>query len=531
MPGYVLTNAYIWSPPGKRFEALALHGGRVEVVGSQSSVEEYGSRYGYTVIDLDGRTVVPGLIDAHIHLASLAKAKEAYVDLHSARSIEEIKKLLRGRVNRGETWILGRGWDQERLEEGRPPTRWDLDPVTGSRPTLLYRVCGHVAVANTAALRAAGLLEDPHRVPGVELDEQGRPTGVLREAAAEYVARKAPEPSPGTLARYIEKTLRSLAGLGVTGIHTLYARRVEVQALQLVESVARVRIYVEPGIAGHLEGLGLRAGFGGEWLKIMGIKILTDGSLGARTAALRRPYSDDPSNTGVMNYTFDEILEYMVLVRDSGFQGSFHAIGDRALEQVLEAAEKVGVTGPALRVEHASLAPPDLRTRLARIGPVVVVQPQFVLSDEWIVERLGERAEHAYPFRSLLEAGVRLAASSDAPVEEPNPWLGVYAAVTRGEPEGLPLSSLTPREKLGVEEALTMYTAGSAAASMEEGFLGCLEPGCAADLAVLDRDPFNAGPAKLRGTVSLATLVGGKAVHLGDEELARRLGKLALRGK
>ena len=529
MPGYILTNASFWTPPGKQFEALAVLRGVVEAAGTQTSLEEFGSRYGYRVVDLEGRTAVPGLIDAHIHLASLAKAREAYIDLHSARSIEELKKLVKRGVEGREGWVLGRGWDQERLEERRPPTRWDLDPVTGDRPVLLYRVCGHVAVANTAALRLTGLLEDPGRVPGVDLDEQGRPTGILREAAAEYVARKAPEPGPETLARYLEKTLRSLAEFGVTGVHTVYARRTEILALQRVGHIARVRIYVEPGLAGPLEALGLEAGFGDQWLKIMGVKVLTDGSLGARTAALREPYNDDPSTRGVMNYSDDAIFDLMLLVRETRLQGSFHAIGDRALEAVLRIAEKIGVSGPALRVEHASLAPPDLREKMTSVKPVVVVQPQFVLSDTWIIERLGERAKHAYPFRSLLKAGLLLAASSDAPVEEPNPWMGVYAAVARGEPEGLPLSRLTPGERLSVEEALTMYTSGSAAASLDKGFLGCLEPGCAADIAVLNRDPFKTSINGLKEVRSVVTLVAGRAVHVDrDTRLAVRLEELGL---
>ncbi len=450
---------------------------------------------GATVLDLGSRVVLPGLVDAHIHLLELSLID---LDLRGAGSIEEIRgalaRALRGR-GRGE-WLVGFGWDQERLRERRPPTRWDLDDVSPHNPVLLMRICGHVAVANSAALRAAGITRETPDPPNGRIGrEDEEPDGLLYEGAVELVRSRVPLPGTGELAARIRGRLAELAGYGVTEVHSMSVTAPELEALRLLESrgelPVRVRAYLAPELM-------VREGPAwGEMLSVEGVKVFADGSLGARTAYLREPYSDDPGNRGLELLSAGQLAELIRTANGRGLRLAVHAIGDAALENVLRAIREVG--GGAVRVEHASVAPPDLVEGLSELGIPVCVQPAFVRSDWWVPSRLGPRARYAYPFKTMLRAGLRVAAGSDAPVESADPWECMRGAVERG---------YAREEALTPDEVLRLYFNGRSIAIRPAH--PDLVPGAPADLVVLDS--FDPNCFKVR--VHL-TLVNGRVVFGG----------------
>lgn len=468
------------------------------------AVEKAGP--GAKVIDLGERVVLPGFTDAHVHLTSLGESL-SWLDLRSVESIDELKKIVAAKaldIGPGE-WILGRGWDQEKFREERWPTRWDLDSAAPKNPVLLIRVCGHAAVANTAALLSAGISNSTPDPPGGVIERiSGKITGVLKEHAVQLVASAAKR---GSLKESITKAVKELVSKGVTCVHAMSVSLEELRALRELASEGslrvRVRAYVEPDILPDSLSF-----WSSELMKVAGVKVFVDGSFGARTAALSKPYEDDPSNSGVLLMTKRELADILEKAKIAGLQLAAHAIGDRALEEVIEAA-KLG--NGDLRVEHASLAPPDLRRELAGLKIPVCAQPHFVISDWWIASRLGlSRCQWVYPFKSMLSEGIPLAFSSDAPVEPCNPWEGVYAAVTRGAYEKLNIASITATEAIAVEEAVRVYVGGNAAMTGESG--GRLRVGYPADFVVVDRDPFRVPEPMLREVRVLATYLDGVQV-------------------
>ena len=477
---------------GSRGEALEGAGRLARLLGCGEPVElEYGG------------VVVPGFVDAHLHLAALG-FESGGLDLRGASSLEELLEAVARAPGMGGGWVYGRGWDQELM--GAWPTRYDLDEAAPGRPVLLMRVCGHVAVASTEALRRLGLLGPrAAAVKGVDLGCDGEPTGLLYEEAAWEAYRAARREAMPAL----EAVLRAqelLLGRGVTGVAAMDVGAWELAGL--LEAWRRgllrirVRAYLSWRLFEQLEGLapGL-GGLGDETLRIAGVKLYADGSLGAGTAFLREPYSDNPGSRGLRLLGAGELAWRARRIAGAGLDVAVHAIGDAALDEVVRGFGAAGVAG---RVEHASLAPPGLVEALAGLGLRVAAQPRFLVSDWWAVERLGaDRARWLYPFRSMLRHGVRLGFSSDAPVEPPDPLEGVEAAATRGR-----LRGVSSGEALTVREALHLYTRGSATV-IREPRLGCLLPGCYADAAVLSVDPLEAPAESVAGARVEAVLVGG----------------------
>lgn len=506
MRAYALANGKILSgfERGKPVwsTGAAIEEGRVAYIGDYPE-----ARVGPAtrVIDLEGRVVLPGLVDAHLHLASLGMSLET-LDLRGVGSIEELKEKIRRAASTrgGGEWILGRGWDQENFKERRMPTRWDLDEAAPHHPVLIVRVCGHLAVANTRALQMAGVTDETPDPPGGVIERRnGSITGVLKEAAVGLVAGAVPS-SPGARARQIQRAMRALASVGVTTVCAMSIDETELEALGLIERpLIRVRAYVTPDL------MAAKPRFSSELLEVRGVKIFLDGSFGARTAALREPYSDDPGNRGMLQYSDEELLRLLNQAAEAGVEVAAHAIGDAALEQLVETLRRLD-EGPRVRVEHCSLAPPELVAELASLDVGVSIQPRFVISDWWIVDRLGERSRWVYPFKTMLNAGLTVASSSDAPVEPFSPWEGLYAAVTRGRWEGVRLASLTPGEALTNSEALLTYTHMAATLLGED--VGVLRPGGPADFIVVDADPLSLPARRLREVRVLETYVGGVRV-------------------
>ena len=487
--GVVLTNCRVYGLD--EADTVAVDKGRVYYVGRWT---RFDRRFTVErVIDLQGATVLPGLVDSHMHLQSTALTRMG-LDLRGLRSIEELKELVEAKARSlGEgRWIIGRGWDQELFREGRLPDRMDLDEVAPKNPVLLYRVCGHIAVASTLALRKAGLLET-------------NKDGILREEEVGVVAKHIPKLKVEELAEAIYETMIEASRLGLTSLHCMSVSKSEFEALRVLKSrignlPLRLFIYFKPNLVDYMEEARKSED---EYLKIKGLKLLTDGSLGGWTAALTEPYIDNPSSRGVLLLSKDRLAYYMRMAESKGFQLAVHAIGDRAINLVLETASKLKFDRSLLRIEHVSLTPPETLKLLREYRPMVTVQPRFTVTDWWVDRRLGPRARYVYMFKTLIAMGLKVAGGSDSPVEPLNPWLGLEAAVTRGL-----LAKHGLSEALAPDEALRIYTTGGDEVSLEMHHGPC--EGLRADLIAVDRfDPGTLGSVNV-----LMTMVDGRIVYI-----------------
>ena len=492
MAGLLVVNANIWG--WEDADSLLVEDDKIVAVGREDRLRRI-ARPCVEIFDAGGKLVIPGLTDAHMHLLSYARTKE-WIDLKGAKSIDEIKRLVKSKAadKRPGEWILGRGWDQDKLDEKRMPTRWDLDEVAPNNPVLLVRVCGHVAVVNSRALKVMGLTdESPDPPDGVLGREGGRLNGRLYEGAVELAYSSIPGPSLEKAASLIREVLREVASYGLVELHSMSATNFEVEAYRKAYSPELPRVYF------YAESFDVKGG------EVIGLKTFMDGSFGARTARLREPYSDAPSTRGLLLLSAEKLEALISKASERGWQVAVHAIGDEAVEKVLEVSNH-----RPLRVEHASLTPPDLVEKLAELDVPVSVQPHFIASDTWIVDRLGERARWVYAYKTLLRRGVRIAGSSDAPVEPIDPWTGVYAAVDRGRSLSLPIWSASPGEALSVSEALNLYLYGPV---LRGGVPRELSPGATADFAVLN--VYDISEICTRPMCSVLTVIGGLIAHKG----------------
>lgn len=456
---------------------------------------------GVPTIDLRGRVVLPGFHDCHLHLLWFARLLATQADLVGAASVEEVLDRLRAFARRGDGWIVGHGFDQDKLRERRFPTRAELDRVSAVRPILATRVCGHAAVVNSAAL---GAVAADARRRGDEA------SGLYAEDAIAPFHRAVPTPDDGALESALLEAMSVARRAGITAVQTLLDTPDQMRIYARLERrLGRLPVRVvgmpSESSAEALFEHGILSGFGDEWLRVGGLKFFADGSLGARTALLSAPYADDPSATGQRLYPPAALRDRCRALHRMGFQLVIHAIGDAALDETLDAIEFAldgEANAPRHRVEHASVCRPDQVQRLARLGIAVTLQPQFITSDTWTGQRLGpQRAGWAYPFRALLDAGVRCGLSSDCPVERLDAGACLYAATQR--------HAWSPHGRLGVEEAIAAYCQGSAALAGREGELGTLAPGRAADFIVLGADPLTMPPDALRTLPVEQVCVGG----------------------
>jgi predicted amidohydrolase YtcJ len=498
-----------------RVEALAIKDGRIVAAGSNGEVCGYVG-YGTKVLDLKGKTVVPGFVDCHVHMASFGQQLHG-LDLRDATSIEEVKRRIREYAEKHprKSWILGGRWDHEKFFEKRYPTRWDLDEAVSDRPIFLVRVCGHVGVANTKALEVAGITRDTVvNGGGIDLDEaSGEPNGVLRENALNLIWRAVPKPSEAELEEAVMEACMKAVSQGLTMVHWIVDSAEELRLIQKLWREGKLPLRVYVGIPVKLLDeavrLGLSTGFGDDMLRLGFVKVIVDGSLGARTAALKEPYMDRPETRGMMLLSQRKLDSLVLKAHRAGWQLAVHAIGDRAVESVLKAFEKAFRKHPKEdlrhRVEHCSVLNPRLIRRMKKLGLIASVQPHFVVSDFWVVDRVGvERARWVYPFKTLMNEGVVVASGSDCPVEPISPIFGIWAAVAR---------KTFLEESLTVEEALKTYTVNAAYSSFDEDKRGTVEVGKFADLTVLSEDLFSVPPERLREVEVEMTIVGGKVVY------------------
>ena len=524
-------NIYTGDPAKPRAEAVAVSGEAIFAVGSNAEIEAL-KESGTQVIDLAGRFVMPGFNDAHVHLASGGQA-QLEVNLEGARTIEEVQQRIRARlaeVKPGE-WIVGRGWDHTLWPDKKFPNRRQLDAVSKDHPMIFTHISGHVAVANSKALELAGVTRQTPNPSGgeIEHDASGEPTGMLKEGAAmALVHSRVPPLTRAQHRRGIELALAEAARFGVTSIQDDSVRgdgaweNFLVYKELLREGKLTLRItewlpFTEP--LARIQELRKEGGTTDSWLRTGALKMVTDGALGSRTAAMLAPYSDDPSTSGIL--TIDpEKLKQMAIERDrAGFQLNFHAIGDRANRISLDAFAAVrAANGPRDRrdrIEHAQVVAPEDFARFAELGVIASMQPSHETTDmRWAEQRLGrERAKGAYAWATMLKHGVHLAFGTDYPVETINPMRGLHACVTRELPEGGPAGGWAPQEKISLDECIHDYTVGSTYGEFQETRKGQIAPGMFADMIVLSADLTKIPPAEILKTRVLQTIVGGRTVY------------------
>jgi predicted amidohydrolase YtcJ len=531
----ILVNGKIYTVDNARplASALAVRGGRVLFVGSEAEARVLASASAQ-VIDLNGKTVVPGIIDAHAHLLSLGTTLRR-VNLAGATSYEEVidrTKAFSKDLKPGE-WILGRGWDQNRWEIKEFPAHEALSRAFPNNPVALTRIDGHALLANAKAMELAHVsaaTSDPEGGRIIRLSS-GAPAGVFVDVAQRLISRAIPAPKRADTRKAILAAIAECNRWGLTGVHDAGE---SAEAIEVYEELARagdynLRNYVmlsdpgEPGSPAAMSNPYLRRGpqsalYGG-YLWIRAIKLYADGALGSRGAALLAPYSDEPTNSGLLVSRPEHLRGWAEAALRSGFQVNVHAIGDRGNRIVLDAFESALRTVPKadhrFRIEHAQVLSPQDIPRFAKLGVIPSMQPTHQTSDmRWAETRVGpQRIRGAYAWRSLLNTGVVIPSGTDFPVEEVNPLLTFHAAVTRQDPTNWPEGGWHPEQKMTREEALQSMTIWPAYAGFQESMLGSLTPGKYADFVVLDRDIMRIPDTEILATRVVSTWIGGKRVY------------------
>ena len=527
---------YTANPDRPTAEAIAMQNGRLLMVGSEARVRE--AYPDARLLDAQGRTVIPGLIDAHAHLMGLAESL-LQADLVGTESPQDVVQRLKSFADERDlpegAWLTGRGWDQNDWPGDKSfPTREVLDEAFPERPVWLTRIDGHAGWANTAAMEAAGLerireADDPEGGKIIR-NEAGAPTGVFVDAAMGLVAQAQPELTRAERAEGLRRALRETKKHGLTGVHEagIGMEAVELYKEAIDEGRFPLRVYAMIGGRGEAfdhfceEGplLGARGlGHGGR-LAVRAVKFYMDGALGSRGAALLDDYSDAPGNRGLLRREPSQFQADVNAALDCGFQVNTHAIGDRANRVVLNAYEDARTPAREQdpgrhRIEHAQiLAPQDLE-RFAALGIIASMQPTHATSDmPWADERLGtERLEGAYAWESLRRSGARLAFGSDFPVEDVDPLEGFHAAVTRQDAGGNPQGGWYPEERVSRRVALHAFTRGAAYAAFQEDEIGSLQPGKRADFVLLSQDIMQAPADEILDTAVVATYLDGERVY------------------
>jgi len=514
-----------------RFDAMQVGAdGRVLAIGKLGELPASDLKR----IDAGGRVLMPGLIDAHGHVLALGAARRNLqlrdtADLATALAVVRTHAEARSQA----AWITGGGWNQAAWKLGRFPTAAELDSAESQRPVWLTRVDGHAGWANSRALQLAGINRDTPDPSGgrIERDANGEPTGVLVDAAMGLVERQVPAEDAAELSANLDTAERELLSLGLTSAHDAGISAAADQLLRQCAATGQLKMRIYGMARGSDEAFMARLRASGPLLDagdghytLRAVKLFADGALGSRGAALLAPYSDAPATRGLLFRSDIELLAQMRAAAQAGFQVNVHAIGDAANRQVLAGfealAKEMGARSTALRhrIEHAQVVALADIPRFARDQVIASVQPTHATSDMNMAEdRVGpQRIQGAYAWQRLLKSGARLACGSDFPVEEPSPWAGLYAAVTREDVSGKPIGGWYRQQALNPVQALDCFTRSAAFAAHAEKDLGSLTPGHRADFILVDRDPLTSSPAALLNTRVLQTWVGGKLVYKAE---------------
>lgn len=525
---YINGNIYTSYAARPRAEALAVTGDRITAVGSNAEIRRLAGPDS-KAIDLGGKTVLPGLIDAHCHVAGLGSFGLGRIDLSEARSYDALVATVRERVKQAKPgeWILGGRWDHENWPERQLPTHAALSAVSPDHPVWLTRVDGHAGLANAAALKLAGVTRQTPAPPGGEIlkDSRGEPTGVLIDNAMDLITAHIAGSSADPAALILKAQEMCLA-TGLTGVHDAGVTPAEIAVYQRLAERGQLKLRVYAMLTGryaaeYFAGHGLLIG---DRLTVRAAKVYADGALGSRGAWLLAPYADRPTDDDGKPYVGLAIEPELVrtLAEDGlrrGYQVCTHAIGDRGNRETLDAyaaaLRQVPRRDHRFRIEHAQVLALEDIPRFAELGVLPSMQPTHCTSDmRWVEARIGpQRAAGAYAWAKLRRTGVPLPGGSDFPVESHNPFLGIYAAVTRQNTAGQPAGGWHPEERMTREEALRSFTWEAAYAAFEEDRTGSLAPGQLADFVVIDRDIMTCEPLEILGTRVLLTVIGSQKVY------------------
>ncbi|MBU5255602.1 amidohydrolase [Tissierella praeacuta] len=518
-------------------EAIGINGDIIENIGTNEEIMALKNN-STKIIDLEGKVVLPGFNDSHMHLLSYGYSLNR-IDLGGAKSIEEINCIIKNIIEekdmeKGE-WVNGRGWNQDYfIGEKRFPTRHDLDKISLEHPILIGRACGHIVVVNSKALELLNITKDTPQVDGghFDLDENGEPLGIFRENALGLVYSKLPNPTVDDIKHMMVRAIKDLNKNGVTSVGTDdfdafpdvdYEKIILAYQELKEENKLKVRVYEQFLIQDkdRLQGF-IDKGYGSSWgdkfFKLGSLKLLVDGSLGARTAALTEDYSDDYNNKGITKLLQDELDIIVDLANQYNIQVAIHGIGDRAMYMALESIEKVLDKNPRDNhrhgIVHCQITDEELLNKFAELKIIAYIQPIFLDYDWKIVRsRVGENRERtSYNWKTMLDKNITIACGSDSPVETFNVMKGIYEAVTRKDLDGNPQGGWLPEQRLTVDEAVYGYTMGGAYASFEENIKGSLEEGKLADMVVLSKDIFNMEEDSIKDVEVVATIFGGELV-------------------
>jgi predicted amidohydrolase YtcJ len=515
-----------------RFEAMRVGAdGRVQAIGKSSELQAGDAQR----IDAGGLVLMPGLIDAHGHVLALGAARRS-LELRDTADLAAALAAVKSHADAHPqaAWITGGGWNQATWKLGRFPTAAELDTAESRRPVWLSRVDGHAGWANSRALQLAGITRDtPDPADGrIERDANGVPTGVLVDGAMGLIERQVPAESASELAADLDSAERELLSLGLTSVHDAGISADADQLLRQRAEAGRLKIRIygmargdDRDFMARLYAAGPLLDGGDGRYSLRAVKLFADGALGSRGAALLAPYSDAPATRGLLFQGDAELQARMRAAAKAGFQVAVHAIGDAANRQVLAGfealAREMGARSTALRhrIEHAQVVALADIPRFAKDQVIASMQPTHATSDMNMAEdRIGpQRIQGAYAWQRLLKSGASLACGSDFPVEEPSPWAGLYAAITREDAQGRPVGGWYRRQALNRVQALDCFTRGAAFAAHAENDVGALTPGHRADFILVDRDPLTSSPAALLEARVLQTWVGGRLVHSQQE--------------
>ncbi|GED17731.1 amidohydrolase [Aneurinibacillus migulanus] len=528
---YLNGNIYTADAKFSKADAMAIKDQKLIYVGNKGQVKQYIGP-STKVVDLEGKSVIPGLNDGHLHFPGMALNLIQINGFNKPK--EEILKLVKEEATHRQPgeWILGRGWNHELWPDKKFPTKEELDVIAPNNPVVLERVDGHSVWVNSKALEIGGITKDTPNPQGGEIirDAKGEPTGMLIDTAEEPVTSKIPPYSSERIREGLLKAQEELFSNGITsatdaGSHLSYIEDMK-GLYEKGDLKARLNVMVANGAGGetgdslaYYYKKGPEIGLYGDRFTVRSVKLVGDGSLGSRSAALLESYHDRPGHKGNYRFTDEELYRLVKEAREHGWQVATHAIGDGAILQAINTYEKVLKENPLKdhrwRIEHFQIANADEIKRIAELGIIPSMQPVHATSDKNMAEdRVGpERIKYAYAWRKTIDAGSHIVGGSDAPVELVNPFHGLYAAVTRMDRDGNPDGGWYPEEKMTREEALQAFTIWAAEGSFEEKLKGSLEAGKLADFIVIDKDPMKCPEEQLKDITVLTTVVGGEVVY------------------
>jgi len=522
----VVTNANIRTMDAKRTVArgMAVIGRKVKAVGSDAEMKVWiGPKT--RLIDAGGKTIIPGFNDAHVHFMETG-AQLSSVDLRTAQTPEEFVariKAFASKLPKGR-WILGGKWDHENWKPNNLPTAAMIDAVTPDNPVFIDRLDGHMSLANSLAMKLAGVNKDTKEVEGglIVRDSAGNPAGVFKDAAMAYINKVIPSPSWDERIEAAQAATDHAASLGVTSVQDMSAGT-DVGIYQELQrrGTLKTRVYACSTLSDYKrwENTGIRYGFGDDMIRVGCLKGYADGSLGSTTAWFFDPYLDDPKTRGLAGDEMPKTPDFVIAADKAGLQINIHAIGDRANDEILDIFERTAAANGArdrrFRIEHAQHVRQEDLARFGSLKVVASMQPFHIIDDgRWAWKRLDEkRLKGTYAFRTILDTGGVLAFGSDSPVAPLNPLLGVYAAVTRRTLDDKNPNGWIPEQKISVDETVRAFTWGSAYAEFQDKWKGSLAPGMLADFVVLSDDIFVIEPGRIREASVLYTVTDGKVVY------------------